>query len=165
MGLLAERNGEGERTRAFVLVINISWSSVATFTWSPYARKNSSNSSTAFPKGCSQRYSSLGPAAVAGWDILWKALVLLCRGSRTFMLINSTGSWTSKDALWVTHLCFGSGADSTGGQEGTSPFLLSSAAKVTWVAAVGGGELYPAPAEALAAAHSQRGTGHQGPKV
>lgn len=66
--LLVERNGEGESIRAFVLMINISWSSVATFTWLPYTCKNSSNSPTAFPKGCSLHYSSLGPAAVAGWD-------------------------------------------------------------------------------------------------
>lgn len=64
--LLVERNGEGESIRAFVLMINISWSSVATFTW--YTHKNSSNSPTAFPKGCSLHYSSLGPAAVASWD-------------------------------------------------------------------------------------------------
>lgn len=80
------------------------------------------------------------------------------------MLINSTGSWTSKNALWVTYLCFGSEADPAGGQEGTSPFPLSSAAKVTWVVAVGE-ELHPAPAEALAAGHGQQGAGHRGPKV
>lgn len=62
-GITLERNGEGEKTRAFVLVIHVSWSSVATFTWLPCARKNSSKSSTAFPKGWSQCRSSLGPAA------------------------------------------------------------------------------------------------------
>lgn len=95
--------------------------------------------------------------------VLWKALVLLSRGLSSFTLINSTGSWTSKNALWVTYLCFGSEADPTGSQEGTSPFL-SSAAKVTWVVAAGGGELHPAPAEALAAGHGQQDTGHRVPK-
>lgn len=58
------REKQGRRKdRALVLVIHVSWGSVATFTWLPYARKDSSNSSTAFPKGCSQCHSSLGPAA------------------------------------------------------------------------------------------------------
>lgn len=66
----------------------------------------------------------------------WKALGSSSRGSRSSMLITSTGSWTGLSGL--THLRFGSEADRTGSQGGTPPSLLSSAAEVTQVVAAGG---------------------------
>lgn len=96
--------------------------------------KNSSNSSTAFPKGGWQHLSSLGPAAAAGWDSysgkLWVPLPEKLRAHHQH--------WGLESALGVPSLCW-----PHRGLGEVSPSLLSSAAKVTQVVTAGG-ELSPA---------------------
>lgn len=113
-----------------------SWSSVTTFTWSPFEARTAVTLPQPFPKvACS---------TTAPWDRLlqqdatgqWEALGPSSRGTRISVLIASTGSWTETSGYPT---CALGQKPTPQGAGGASPSLLSSAAKVTM-----GGELSPA---------------------